>query len=64
MVEKTNEELLAESKIREGNLKIEQEAAATRAEQLAIEEKLVAARLEQARLMFELSDKSDAMREF
>ena len=64
MVEKTNEELLAESKIREDNLKIEQEAAGTRAEQLAIEEKLVAARREQARLMFELSDKSDSAREF
>ena len=64
MVEKTNEELLAESKIREDNLKIEQEAAETRAEQLAIEEKLVDARREQARLMFELSDKSDSAKEF
>ena len=61
---KSNEELLAESKIREDNLKIEKDAAETRAEQLAIEEKIVEAKREQAKLMFELSDKSDSAREF
>lgn len=64
MVEKTNEELLADAKIREDNLKIEQDAATTRKEHLEIEGKIAESLQEQARLMFELSGRSEEGRDF
>jgi hypothetical protein len=54
MVEKTPEQLLEEARIREQDLKIQQEVADTLEEQAKLQKEILASRKEQMRILFEL----------